>query len=164
MSLTKAARALRVCALAIWLGATVMAVIAVPLIYRNVDALRAGDVASGVLTVTVKAALLAGLAALAGEAVVFFARGTDAPAGWRRYVPAVCLMAALALAVAAVFKVEPQAYMASGPIKPGDAPVQIRLRVAASTGVMCLLGAQAVLSAAALIASVWPKKAESTQA
>lgn len=98
MRFLAAAHAVRTCALALWLGCTLamLAVILLTIRYSSGDLMQACEIVNKLIVNAGKARLVFALAALAAQALLFFNRSAAAPSGWRRFVPALLVMAALA--------------------------------------------------------------------
>ncbi|MCY3021158.1 MAG: hypothetical protein NTW87_19260 [Planctomycetota bacterium] len=136
MELTPAARAarfVRMLALAVWLGVVVAAAIAVPAVHAAMgpDRMQSSARAGGILHLATAVGISAGLVALLCEAMLFFRRPPVPAGAWRRAVPALLLMCALVVAALAALWMEPRLLEARDSIwdfSPGRAADPERLR------------------------------------
>ena len=151
MRMLNALRVIRACALALWLGCSLAMLGAILLVlrYTGGDELRACEVVTMLTAAAGSVRLLAGLAALGAQAGVFYSRAPEAPAGWRRSVPAILVAAALAAAVVSAFWLAPQTVVShAGPGATHVAHARFLIPVRA----LVMLGVEAFVVLAALIA------------
>lgn len=154
MRFLAATRAIRICALALWLGGGLAMLAALPLIarYGAADQMRACELVNTLILNVGTAKLAIALVALAAQAVLFYNRSA-APSGWRRFASALLVMAALAAANAGQFSLSLTLLMSPAGAAAGAAP-QAHLRL--SPAGMALLVLEVILVSVALAAS--PKK------
>lgn len=162
MDRDQAARAARVCALALWVGCAVAILTAILVLggeRGGGDRVRAWEVVSMVTASGACAKLVLALAALTAQAVLFYSRSSDADKGWRRHVPALLIMAALGAAVAGMAWQDPRIVIAYARLGTRGAAAETRLAMPLAG--IALLGVEAAAVAAALIVSLAGGKAKS---
>jgi hypothetical protein len=96
---------------------------------------------------------MTGLVVLAMQAAVFYSRSADAPTGWRRYVPATLVLAALAAAAVSALWLTPQTVVAYA-----TAGSQAHARILIPVRGMVMLGVEAFLVLAALVSGFMDSK------
>ena len=153
-----AARALRALCLGIWLGGIVMAFIVAKIVFAEkwgLSRAQSGAIVFDILQVagTVKTALA--IALLASDAYLFFGHSPTTGGGWRRYLPAGLLIAAVAVMLIASLWLQPAIIALRdkiGDFSPATAGTPDRIRFGHLHGAsMGLLLLEAILVAAAMI-------------
>lgn len=110
MNLITVARAARALALGVWLGGIVMAFIAAPIVFDKLkpDRAKAGEIVGTMLHTAGMLKVALAVVALGAEAVLIFSASAGGPSGWRKYLPAAFLLAAIAITAFTSFWLEPK--------------------------------------------------------